>query len=200
MVHGIGDRAIDRLLDILQAVGGEQTAQKRFRIEHFQHPSRAAIERLAAEQIIASMQPYHAIDDGRWAEQRIGSERASRTYAFRSILDAGGILTFGSDWPVAPLAPLQGVYAAVTRRTTDGAHPEGWQAQEKISVEEALRAYTVNNAYAVFEETQGGTLEVGKRADLVILSADPRKVDPESIPQIKVMATIVAGQTVFEGL
>ena len=143
------------------------------------------------------MQPYHAIDDGRWAEKRIGAERIKTTYAFRSILDAGGILSFGSDWTVAPLSPLEGIYAAVTRRTTDGAHRDGWQPQEKITVEEALTAYTATNAYAVFEEDIAGTLEIGKRADFVILSDDPRSVDPADIRGIEVLETIIDGQRVY---
>ncbi len=196
-VHAIGDQAIDVLIDHMRAAAGAEIAGRRYRIEHFQHPSRAAIEAAAASGIIASMQPYHAIDDGRWAEKRIGPERIKTTYPFRSILDAGGILTFGSDWPVAPLSPLEGVYAAVTRRTTDGANPGGWQPQEKITVEEALTAYTATNAYAGFEEDESGTLEAGKRADFVVLSEDPRSVDPVAIRDIEVLATVIGGETVF---
>ena len=196
-VHAIGDRAIDVLIAALRETAGAEIAGRRYRIEHFQHPSRAAIEAAAASGIIASMQPYHAIDDGRWAEKRIGPERIKTTYPFRSILDAGGHLTFGSDWPVAPLSPLEGVYAAVTRRTIDGAHPDGWQPQEKITVEEALTAYTAANAYAGFEEDRAGTLEAGKRADFVVLSDDPRAVDPVALRDIKVLATIIGGEAVF---
>lgn len=196
-VHAIGDRAIDVLIDDMQETAGADIADRRYRIEHFQHPSRTAIETAAASGIIASMQPYHAIDDGRWAEKRIGPERLKTTYAFRSILDAGGILTFGSDWPVAPLSPIEGVYAAVTRRTTDGANPDGWQPQEKITVEEALTAYTATNAYAGFEEDKAGTLETGKRADFVVLSDDPRTVDPAAIRSIEVLATMIGGKAVF---
>ena len=196
-IHAIGDRAIDRLIDIFESTAGDDIAERRYRIEHFQHPGENAIRRAAASGIIASMQPYHAIDDGRWLDDVIGTERAKTTYAFRSVLDAGGILTFGSDWPVAPLSPLEGVYAAVTRRTLDGANPDGWQPEEKLSVEEALTAYTRMNAYAVFEEDVGGTLELGKRADLVVLSADPRAVDPETIRGIDVLETVIDGVTVY---
>ncbi len=196
-VHGIGDRAIDFLIDAMRGIAGEDITARRYRIEHFQHPTADAIRAAAANGIIASMQPYHAIDDGRWAESRIGPERARTTYAFRAIIDAGGILTFGSDWPVAPLAPLEGVYAAVTRSTIDGANPDGWQPQEKISVEEALRAYTAANAYAVFDEGQAGTLETGKRADLVVLSEDPRTVAPSRIRNIEVLQTVIAGRRVY---
>ncbi len=197
-IHAIGDRAIDELIEGMRSIAGDAVGDRRYRIEHFQHPSRAAIEAAAENGIIASMQPYHAIDDGRWAEKRIGSERVRTTYAFRSILDAGAILTFGSDWPVAPLSPLEGVYAAVTRRTTDGANPDGWQPQEKITVEEALTAYTVTNAYAGFEEDIAGTLETGKRADFVVLSDDPRSIDPVTIRDIKVLATMIDGDRVFQ--
>ena len=196
-IHAIGDRAIDELLNNFEAVGGDEVRERRFRIEHFQHPTRSAIERAASMGVVLSMQPYHAIDDGRWAEKRIGAERIKTTYAFRSILDAGGILSFGSDWTVAPLSPLEGIYAAVTRRTTDGAHRDGWQPQEKITVEEALTAYTATNAYAVFEENIAGTLEIGKRADFVILSDDPRSVDPADIRGIEVLETIIDGQRVY---
>jgi predicted amidohydrolase YtcJ len=197
-IHAIGDKAIDNVIRDMRDIAGDKIKNKRYRIEHFQHPSRDAIKAAAESGIIASMQPYHAIDDGRWAEKRIGPERIKTTYAFRSILDAGGILSFGSDWPVAPLSPLQGVYAAVTRRTTDGANPDGWQAQEKISVEEALTAYTVSNAYAGFEEQYSGTLESGKRADFVVLNEDPRKIDPVDIQHIKVLTTVIDGKIVYE--
>jgi predicted amidohydrolase YtcJ len=197
-VHAIGDRAIDVLIGDMRETSGAEIASRRYRIEHFQHPSISAIKAAAESGIIASMQPYHAIDDGRWAEKRIGPERIKTTYAFRTILDQGAYLSFGSDWPVAPLSPIEGVYAAVTRRTIDGANPDGWQPQEKITVEEALTAYTAMNAYAGFEEEQTGTLETGKRADLVVLSDDPRAVDPITIQNIKVLATIVGGETVFK--
>ncbi len=197
-IHAIGDRANDELLDIFQRVAGQSVEKRRFRVEHAQHLTRTAIDRFAAMGVIASMQPYHAIDDGRWAEKRIGPERIKTTYAFRSLLDAGVRVTFGSDWTVAPLNPLLGVYAAVTRRTLDGANPDGWVPEEEISVEEALVCYTSNNAYAMFMEDDLGTVEAGKFADIVVLSADPRRVDPEDIRNIKVVRTIVAGKTVFE--
>ncbi len=199
-IHAIGDKAIDNLIDAFEKTAPNQVASKRFRIEHFQHPSAAAIKRLGQLGIIAAAHPYHAIDDGRWAEGKIGADRIKTTYAFRSILDAGGILSFGSDWPVAPIAPLHGVYAAVTRQTLDGKHPDGWQPHEKITVEEALLAYTLNNAYAGFEENRAGSLAVGKRADFVMLDSDPRAVAAEQIKNIKVLATIIGGETVYGGL
>jgi predicted amidohydrolase YtcJ len=197
-IHAIGDKAIDVLIENMRAVAGTDINSRRYRIEHFQHPSSAAIEKAAESGIIASMQPYHAIDDGRWAEKRIGPERIKTTYAFRSILDAGVVLSFGSDWPVAPLSPIEGVYAAVTRRTIDGLNPDGWQPQEKITVEEALSAYTVANAYSGFEEDRAGTLEAGKRADFVMLSDDPRTIDPAEIRNIEVIETVIGGSPVFQ--
>lgn len=196
-VHAIGDRANDWLLDAYAEAGGALIAERRFRIEHAQHLSKAAIPRFAELGVIASMQPYHAIDDGRWAEKRIGPERIKTTYAFRSLLDAGATLTFGSDWPVAPLDPLQGLYAAATRRTLDGANPEGWVPEEKITVEEALRAYTAANAFAGFDEADLGTLEAGKLADFVVLSADVLAIDPAAIPQAHVVKTIIGGEEVY---
>lgn len=196
-IHAIGDKAIDQLIAIYKTTGAETITNKRYRIEHFQHPSSVAITAAASNGIVASMQPYHAIDDGRWAQKRIGEVRVKTTYAFRAILDAGVKLSFGSDWPVAPLSPLAGVYAAVTRRTTDGRNPDGWQPQEKINVSEALTAYTAANAYAGFDDNSG-ELAVGMRADLVVLSDDPRKVDPITILDIKVLKTIIAGATVYQ--
>jgi len=198
-IHALGDKGIDTVITQMKNIAGDGIQDRRYRIEHFQHPTKAAINELADAGIIASMQPYHAIDDGRWAEERIGAERLQTTYAFRSILDAGGILTFGSDWPVAPLSPIQGVYAAVTRRTLDGANPEGWVPEQKISVEQALTAYTATNAYAFSEEDIAGTLEIGKRADFVILSADPRKILASDIRKTRVRETIINGKVVYSG-
>ncbi len=199
-IHALGDRGIDTVISAMKDIAGDDIKGRRFRIEHFQHPTPEAIATLAENGIIASMQPYHAIDDGRWAEERIGAERLKTTYAFRSILDAGGILMFGSDWPVAPLSPIEGVYAAVTRRTLDGINPDGWIPEQKISVEEALRAYTATNAYGFREEDIAGTLEVGKRADFVVLSADPRNIPLEAINNIAVMKTVIDGDVVYSAV
>jgi predicted amidohydrolase YtcJ len=144
------------------------------------------------------MQPYHAIDDGRWAEKRIGPERIKTTYAFRSLLDNGGHLAFGSDWTVAPINPLLGIYAAVTRRTLDGKHPRGWVPQEKITVEEALRAYTSGNAYGVFAEKNRGKLAPGYLADLVLLDRDLTAIPPEEIERAGVRITVAGGKVVFQ--
>ena len=197
-IHAIGTRANAALLDIFAAVEKQNGARdRRPRIEHAQHLRPSEIDRIARQNIIPSMQPYHAIDDGRWADKVIGVERSRYTYAFRSLLDAGARLTFGSDWSVAPAAPVEGIYAAVTRRTLDGAHPDGWVPEEKITVEEALTAYTRNGAWASFEENIKGTLTAGKLADMVLLSADIREVEPAAMRSVRVVRTIVGGQTVF---
>lgn len=197
-VHAIGDRANDWLLDVFAEADHQNGSRdRRFRIEHAQHLSREALARFHAQGVIPSMQPFHAIDDGRWAEKRIGPERILTTYAFRSLLDADAPLTFGSDWTVAPLSPLQGIAAAVLRQTIDGANPDGWVPEEKISVEQALRAYTANNAYAGFQEDILGTLEIGKRADFVVLSANLLTIDPARIAEVEVLRTVIDGHTQF---
>jgi predicted amidohydrolase YtcJ len=197
-VHAIGERANGLLLEIYDSVAkAHGPRDRRFRIEHAQHLRRQDIGRLARSGVIASMQPYHAIDDGRWAEKRIGPERIKTTYAFRSLLNARAHLAFGSDWTVAPLDPVLGIYAAVTRRTLDDKHPEGWVPQEKITVEEALRAYTAGNAYGVFAEKKRGRLAPGSKADLVLLDRDLTTIPPESIDRVTVRNTIVGGRVVF---
>jgi predicted amidohydrolase YtcJ len=200
-VHAIGDRANGTLLDIYARVSRENGPRdRRFRIEHAQHLAAADIPRFAALGVIASMQPYHAIDDGRWAERVIGPSRIQTTYAFRSLLDAGARLAFGSDWFVAPPTPLEGIYAAVTRRTLDDRHPEGWVPAQKITVEEALRAYTAGGAYASFQENQLGTIAQGMLADLVVIDRDLRAIPPEQIRDAAIVRTIVGGKTVFSAL
>ncbi len=196
MVHAIGDRAIGMLLDIFERVGKENGARdRRFRVEHAQHLREKDIPRFAQLDVTASMQPYHAIDDGRWAEQFIG-KRIATTYAFRSLLDAKARLAFGSDWFVAPATPLEGIYAAVTRRTLDDRNPDGWVAAQKITVEEALRAYTANGAYASFDESRKGTLAAGKLADLVVIDRDLFSIAAEEIRNAKVVTTVVGGKVV----
>jgi predicted amidohydrolase YtcJ len=198
VVHAIGERANGLLLSIFDSVvRAHGDKDRRFRIEHAQHLRRGDIARLARSGVIASMQPYHAIDDGRWAEKRIGPERIKTTYAFRSLIDQGAHLAFGSDWTVAPIDPLLGIYAAVTRRTLDGKHPDGWVPEERITVEEALRAYTVQNAYAVFSERTRGKLAPGYLADLVLLDHDLTAISPEDIERVGVVATVVGGKVVF---
>ncbi|MBE0543927.1 MAG: amidohydrolase [Verrucomicrobia bacterium] len=199
MIHAIGDEANKSILDLFQTVAQQNGARdRRFRIEHAQHIRASEIPRFGAQKIVASMQPYHCADDGRWCDKRIGPERSKGTYAFRTLLDTGAVLAFGSDWTVAPLNPMEGIKAAVTRRTLDGKHPNGWVPEQKISVEEAVRAYTAGSAYAEFEESVKGTLSAGKLADLVILDRDIFKIDPAEIDQAKVTLTMVDGRVVWE--
>ena len=198
IVHAIGDSAIRDLLDIyLDVADAHGPRDRRFRIEHAQHIHPDDIGRFAVQDIIASMQPYHAIDDGRWAERVIGAERSKTTYAFRSLIDTGARVTFGSDWYVAPATPIDGIYAAVTRRTIDGANPDGWVPEQKISVEEALIAYTSDAAYASFEEDIKGMIKVGMLADLVLLDRDLTSIPPESIADTRILTTIVGGNIVY---
>jgi hypothetical protein len=197
VVHAIGDRANGVLLDIFDSVAtAHGPRDRRFRVEHAQHLRAADIPRFAALGVIPSMQPYHAVDDGRWAAKRIGT-RIRTTYAFRSLLDAGARLVFGSDWTVAPLDPIQGIQAAVTRQTLDGKHPEGWVPEEKITVDEALRAYTTSNAYAVFAENSRGRISPGYLADLVLLDRDLFRVAPPALREARVRATVVGGRVVY---
>jgi predicted amidohydrolase YtcJ len=148
--------------------------------------------------VIASVQPYHAIDDGRWAEPRIGHERASRTYAFRTFLNHGVRLAFGTDWDVAPLNPMLTIYAAVTRATLDDKNPGGWFPEQKLTVAEAVEAYTMGSAYAEFQEKTKGSITPGKLADMVLLSDDILSIDPVKIRDVKVLMTIVGGKIVFD--
>jgi predicted amidohydrolase YtcJ len=199
MIHAIGDKANDAILSIYEQVSKEHGARdRRFRIEHAQHLRAQDIPRFGRDKVVASMQPYHCIDDGRWAEKRIGPARAKGTYAFRALLDSGAVLAFGSDWSVAPLDPVLGIYAATTRRTLDGKNPGGWVPEQKITVEEAARAYTVGSAYAEFAEQVKGTITPGKLADLVILSEDIFKIEPAAIEKVRVALTVMDGRVVYE--
>ena len=197
-IHAIGDRAIAEILDMYERLGGGNPAAHRFRIEHAQHMREPDFARFAKLGIIASMQPYHAIDDGRWAEKRLGHERARWSYAWRAMLAAGAPVAFGSDWPVAPLSPILGIYAAVTRATLDGKHPDGWFPEQRLSVEEALRAYTQGSAYAAFQENEKGSLAPGKLADVVVLSDDLFTIPPAKIQDVRVVMTVVGGKIVYE--
>jgi predicted amidohydrolase YtcJ len=200
MTHAIGDKAIHTLLDIYEKIEKENgNRDRRFRIEHAQHIHPDDIPRFAQLDVIPSMQPYHAIDDGRFAEKLIGYERCKTTYAFKSLLDANAKLAFGSDWFVAPPTPIEGIYAAVTRRTLDDKNPHGWIPEQKISVEEALKSYTIHAAYASFEDNIKGSLKVGKLADYVILEENLFKIDPVKIRDVKIIETVVGGKTMYSG-
>jgi predicted amidohydrolase YtcJ len=199
IVHAIGDRAIDLQLNIFERVARENGARdRRFRIEHAQHIAPADVPRFGKLGVIPSMQPYHAIDDGRWAEKVIGHERAKTTYAFRSLKATGARLAFGSDWPVAPATPLEGIYAAVTRRTLDDKNPNGWIPEQKITVEDALRAYTLDAAYATFEEKDKGSIALDKLADIVIIDRDLTRIPAETIRDARIDYTIVGGRVVYQ--
>ena len=199
VVHAIGDRANALLLDIFDSVAtAHGPRDRRFRIEHAQHLRAAEISRFATQGVIASMQPYHAADDGRWAAKRIRPDLIRGTYAFRSLLDAGARLAFGSDWYVAPLDPRLGLVAAVTRQTLDGKNPGGWVPEEKITVEEALRAYTATNAYGVFAESTRGMLKAGYRADFVVFDSDLTKIPPDNIASARVLLTVSGGRIAWE--
>lgn len=198
-IHAIGDKSNHELLNVYEKIKDESEAKdRRFRIEHAQHLLPEDINRFAKLNVIASVQPFHAIDDGRWAEELIGAERIKTTYAFNDLMSAGATVVFGSDWPVAPASPLYGIYAAVTRQTLDNKNPNGWVGKQKITVEQALLAYTKNGAYGSFDEKLKGTLEVGKLADFVILDSDITIANPEAIKDIKVLATYIAGKKVYD--
>jgi predicted amidohydrolase YtcJ len=198
-IHAIGDQATSMVLDLFADVEkANGVRDRRPRIEHSQHVAPQDFDRYSRLGVIASVQPYHAIDDGNWAEKRIGPERARTTYAFRSFLDHKVRLAFGTDWPVAPLDPLQALYAAVTRATLDGKHPGGWVPEQKVGVAQAVEAYTIGAAYAEFKDKDKGTISVGKLADLVMLSGDPFSVAPEAIRDLKVAMTVVGGKVVYE--
>jgi predicted amidohydrolase YtcJ len=202
-IHAIGDRANNNILNFYERAEKENGpwpagTGRRFRIEHAQHLIATDIPRFASLHVIASMQPYQCIDDGRWAEKRIGPERLKTTHAYRSLLDAGAVLAFGSDWPVAPMVPLMGIYAAATRRTLDGKNPNGWIPEQKITVAEAVHAFTIGSAYAEGEETVKGSIAPGKLADLVVLSEDIFHIDPAEIENTRVETTIFDGKIIYQ--
>jgi predicted amidohydrolase YtcJ len=196
--HAIGDRANDWILNIYEeAIAKNGKRDRRFRVEHAQHLTKQAIPRFASLGVIPSMQPYHAVDDGKWAAKRLDDDRLKRSYAFRSLLNTNAHLTFGTDWTVAPINPLEGIYAAVTRRTGDGKNPGGWYPEQKITVNEALRCYTANSAYSGFQENVLGRLKPGMLADFVVLSEDLFNISPEKIKDVMVLRTIFNGNEVY---
>lgn len=199
-VHAIGDHANDLVLDIFgDVIARNGKRDRRFLVEHAQHLDPESVPRFAQLGVIPSVQPYHAIDDGRWAEKRIGKQRLQGTYAFSSLLRSGARLSFGSDWPVAPLDPRTGLQAAVLRQTIDGANPGGWLPEEKITMEQALLAYTANNAYAGFQEDRLGRLAPGYRADFVVFADNLLRVDPARVTEVQVLRTVVDGRQRYGG-
>jgi predicted amidohydrolase YtcJ len=197
-VHAIGDRANSYMLDLFSKIEKENPKwDRRFRIEHAQHVRFQDIPKFAELGVIASVQPYHCIDDGVWAEKRIGPERIKYTYPFKFFLEAGVNVCFGTDWYVAPLNPLLGLYAAVTRRTLDDKNLNGWIPEQKISIEDAIKCYTLNSAYAGFEENIKGSIEVGKLADLIVLSEDILTIDPVNIKDAQVLMTVFDGKIIY---
>ncbi len=198
-IHAIGDRANSYILDMYEEIANTNPKwDRRFRIEHAQHLKTSDIPRFKELGVIASAQALHLLDDGEWAEKRIGKERIKNTYPFKSLLDAGVHICFGSDWAVAPLEPIKGIYAAVTRNTRDGKNPDGWVPEEKISVADAISAYTINSAFAAFEENDKGSLEPGKLADMVVLSDDILSINPEEIKNVNVVMTVFDGKIIYE--
>jgi predicted amidohydrolase YtcJ len=199
-IHAIGDRANSLVLDLFERVVQQNGPRdRRLRIEHAQHLLYSDFRRFASIGVVASVQPYHAIDDGCWLENRIGMERAQRSYAFRSLLNAGATLAFGSDWPVEPINPIQILSAAVTRKTLDGKHPSGWMPGEKLALDAALHAYTTGSAYASGEEKVKGRIQIGSAADLVILSDDIFSSNPADLQAAKVDASILNGEVTYSG-
>ena len=203
-VHAIGDAANGYLLDMMDRVNEHNGVKnRRFRLVHAQviHPD--DFKRFKNMSIIAEVQPYHCTDDMRWMEERIGHERSKGAYAFRSLWDSGAVVCFGSDSPGTnasryPLNPMLGLYAAVTRQTLDGNPADGWFPDEKLSVEEAIQAYTLNSAYASFEENIKGSITEGKLADLVILSDNLLEIDPSKIKDVEVKTTIFNGKIIYQ--
>ena len=198
ITHAIGDKANTIILDIYEKVAKVNGKRdRRFRVEHVQHFRAEDISRFHDLGVIASVQPYHAIDDGRWAVPLIGHDRVQRSYAYNSLLRSGAVVVFGSDWYVAPPVPLLGIYAAVTRQTLDGLNPDGWVPEEKVSVEAALKCYTLHPAYASFEEKFKGSIEAGKISDIVMIDRDIIEIQPAKIQHARIMMTIVDGKIEF---
>ncbi|GAB4140104.1 MAG: amidohydrolase [Ignavibacteriales bacterium] len=198
VIHAIGDKAISEVIDIYQQINSrKQQKDRRFRIEHAQHMHPKDFRRLNENKIIVSAQPYHLYDDGSWAVNKIGDERLKTTYAFKSFIKNGIKLCFGSDWPVSTLNPIEGIYAAVTRQTSDGKNPNGLVPEEKLTVEEAIKCYTINAAFACFDEKNSGSIECGKYADFIVLDCDVFNTQPEKIKDVKVRMTIFDGEIIY---
>ena len=203
-VHAIGDEANHLLLNYLEDLDKQNGKRdRRFRLVHAQVIAPQDFKRLGELGVVAEVQPFHLSDDMRWMEERIGHERSKGAYAFKSIQASGAVLSFGTDWPGTsaseyPINPMLGLYAAVTRQTISGKPEAGWFPDERISIEDAIRAYTFNTAYANFEEKIKGSIEVGKLADLTVLSKNLLKVTPRELLKTEVVYTIVNGKVVYQ--
>jgi len=194
--HAIGDRAVRNVLEAYESAAVNPS--DRFRIEHFQVAAPLDISRLAPRGIIASMQPTHATSDMYWAEKRVGPERIRGAYAWRTVLNRGGRLALGSDFPVEEVNPFFGIYAAVTREDQKGWPAGGWYPSERLTIQEAIRGFSADAAFAAFEEESRGTIDVGKAADFTIVDSNPITADPASLFKTKVVYTVVGGKIVYK--
>ena len=200
LTRAVGDRANRVALDLYRQVALRHGSRdRRFRVELAQHLRPRDVARFATDGVLASALPFSTLHEGRWIDRQLGPERARTSFAFRGLLDAGAVVTFGSGW-LDRGTPIDAIYAAVTRRTLDGLHPLGWVPQQRLTVEEALRAYTVTAAYAGFEEDRKGALTVGRLADFVIVDRDLLTVRSNDIPTVRVIMTVVGGRIVFDRL
>ena len=198
-VHAIGNKANSYILDVYSEIKNNNPVwDRRFRIEHAQHIIKEDIKRFKDIGVIASVQPEHLLDDGIWVSKRIGDERAKLTHIYKSLIDEGVVVAFGTDWPVVDLNPMLGLYAAVTRRTDDGKNPNGWLPEQKLTIEQAIKCYTLNSAYAAFQENVKGSIEVGKLADMIVLNDNLLTIDPVKIKDVKVDMTIFDGKVIYE--
>jgi len=199
IIHAIGDKAISDVLDIYENIYYQNPKKdRRLRIEHAQHMHKKDFERFSRLNVVASMQPYHLFDDGSWAESKIGSERLKTTYAFKSFLDNNIRLAFGSDWPVSSLNPIEGIFTAVTRNTSDNDNPNGLNPEQKISVEDAIYAYTINAAYSCFSESSIGSIEANKLADFIVLTKNLFDINHTEINEARVKMTIFDGEIIYQ--
>jgi predicted amidohydrolase YtcJ len=200
VVGAVGDQANRTALDLAEhLLEREGPRDRRFRVAHAQHLHPPDIARFATQRTLASLLPFSALHDGRWIDQQLGPQRGRTSFAVRGLLDAGAHVSFGSG-RLHQGSPIDGIYAAVTRRTLDGLHPQGWLPEQRVTVEEALRAYTTGAAYAGFDETRVGALRVGHLADFVMVDRDLLTVAPTDIPTVRVVLTVVGGEIVLDRL
>ena len=198
VVGAVGDRANRTALDLAEhLLAREGPRDRRFRVAHAQHLHPPDIARFATQRALASLLPFSALHDGRWIDQQLGPQRGRTSFAVLGLLDAGAHVSFGSG-RLNRGSPIDGIYAAVTRRTLDGLHPQGWRPEQRVTVEQALRAYTTGAAYAGFDETRVGALDVGHLADFVMVDRDLLTVAPTDIPTVRVVLTVVGGEIVLD--